>query len=54
MDLFSEGRPMDFDIGDCPMSFQKKKIFCFENSFSYMANACVRESARTRDIGHDM
>ena len=46
---------MDFDIEDCPMSFQKqKKIFCFENSFSYMENACVRESARTRDLGHGM
>ena len=45
---------MDFDIEDCPMSFQKQKIFCFENSFSYMANACVRESVRTRDMGHDM
>ena len=36
------------------MSFQKKKIFCFENSFSNMENACVRESTRTRDIGHGM
>ena len=25
VDLFSEGYPMDFDIGDCPMSFQKQK-----------------------------
>ena len=30
----------------------KTKIFCFENSFfSYMANACMRESVRTRDNG---
>ena len=43
------------------MSFQKQKyfvlktrIFCFENKFSYMANACVRELARTRDMGHGM
>ena len=37
------------------MSFQKQKIFCFENSlFSYMENACVRELTRTRDMGHDM
>ena len=33
------------------MSFQKQKSFGFENYFSYMANACVRESARTRDKG---
>ena len=37
------------------MSFQKKtKIFCFGNSFSYMANACMRESVGTRGMGHDM
>ena len=29
----------------------KTKIFYFENSFSYMENACVRESVRTRDMG---
>ena len=34
--------------------FSKTKIFCFENSFSYMENACVTESARTRDMGHEM
>ena len=46
---------MNFNIGDCPMSFQKTEIFCFENSFfSYMANACVRELVRTRDMGHGM
>ena len=38
---------MDFDIGDCPMSFQKQKLFCFGNNFSYMKNACMRESVRT-------
>ena len=36
------------------MSFQKEKYFCFENSISYMANACERKSVRTRDMGHDM
>ena len=35
------------------MGFQKQS-FCFENRFSYMALACVRESVRTRDIGHGM
>ena len=34
--------------------FSKTKIVCFENSFSYMENACVRESARTRDMGQGM
>ena len=34
--------------------FSKTKIFCCENSFSYMENACVRELTRTRDLGHDM
>ena len=32
----------------------KTKIFCFENSLSYMANACVKESVRTRDMGLGM
>ena len=33
--------------------FSKTKIFCFENSFfSYMASAYVRESVRTRGMGH--
>ena len=45
---------MDFDIGNCPMSFQKQKSFVLKTVFSYMANACVRESARTRDMGHVM
>ena len=38
---------------ECPMSF-KKKNFCFQKHISYMANACVRESVRTRNMGHDM
>ena len=33
MDLFSEGCPMDFDIGDCPMSFQKQKSFVLKTVF---------------------
>ena len=36
------------------MSFQKQKSFVLKTVFSYMANACVRESTRTQDIGHDM
>ena len=36
------------------MSFRKQKIFGFENGFSYMENACVRELVRTRGMGHDM
>ena len=32
----------------------KTKIFCFENSISYMVNACVGESVRTQDMGHDI
>ena len=32
----------------------KTKIFCFENSFSYMVNACVGELMRTQDMGHGM
>ena len=55
MDLFSEGCPIDFDIRDCPISFQKQKSFVLKTIFfSYMANACVRELARTRDMGHGM
>ena len=29
------------------LSTKKNKYLCFENSFSYMENACVRESMRT-------
>ena len=40
------------------MSFQKKKEFyiylLFWKQCSYMANACVSESVRTRDMGHGM
>ena len=32
----------------------KKKSFVLKKEKSYMANACVRELVRTRDIGHDM
>ena len=32
----------------------KNKYICFENSFLYMENACVRESVRTRGMGYDM
>ena len=35
------------------MSFKNKNLL-FWKQFSYMANACVRESARTRDMGHGM
>ena len=32
--------------------FSKTKIFCFENGiFSHLAEACVRESMRARDMG---
>ena len=41
---------MGFDIRGCPMSFKNKNIL-FWNQFSYMENECVRESARTRDMG---
>ena len=43
-----------FDIGGLSNEFSKTKIFCFENSFPYIANACVRVSARTQYMGHDM
>ena len=36
------------------MGFQKQKAFVLKIVFSYMALACVRESVRTRDTGHDM
>ena len=46
---------INFDIGESPMSFQKqKKNLLFWKQFSYMENACVRESVRTRDMGHGM
>ena len=46
---------MDFDIGGCPMNFQKIKSFVLKTYFfSYMENVCVRESVRTRDMGHGM
>ena len=35
--------------------FSKTKIFCLGNNFfSYMVSACVRESVRTRGMGHGM
>ena len=54
--FISEGCPMGFSIGGLFNGFQKeKKIFCFENRFFlYMANAYVRESGRTQDMGHGM
>ena len=46
---------MDFDIGDRPMSFQKQKSFVLKTVFfSYMENACVRESTRIQDMRHGM
>ena len=33
MDLFSEGFPMDFDIGYSPMSFPKQKNFVLKTDF---------------------
>ena len=37
------------------MSFQKQKSFVLKTIFfSYMANACVRELVRTRDMGNGM
>ena len=35
------------------MSFQKQKSFVLKTFFIH-GNACVRESAMTRDMGHDM
>ena len=32
-EFISEGCPMGFSIGGSSNGFQKKKIFCFENSF---------------------
>ena len=31
---------------------QTNKYLCFENNFSYVENACVKESVRTRGMGH--
>ena len=36
------------------MSFRKQKYFFLKTVFSYMASACVKESVRTRGMGHDM
>ena len=51
--IISEGCPKNL-IEGLFYVFSKTKIFCFENCFSYMENACVRELVRTRDMGHDM
>ena len=32
---------MDFDIRDCPMSFQKQKSFGFENNFFFIHGKCM-------------
>ena len=51
--FISEGCPMGFSIGGSSNGFQKQKSFVLK-TISYMANACVRESVRTQDMGYDM
>ena len=47
-------------IGVCPLiyieglSTKKTNIFVLKTVFSYMENACVRESVRTRGMGRGM
>ena len=51
--IISEFRGFTTLLQDRSMSngFSKTKSFCFENSFSYMEFACVRELVRSRDMG---
>ena len=51
--IISEFRGLSTLLQDQSMfnGFSKTKSFCFENNFSYMTLACVRELVRTRDIG---
>ena len=39
---------MDFDIGDCPMSFQKKKTFVLKHFFIHGKGMCERVSEDLR------
>ena len=42
--IILEGCPINFDIRDCPMSFQKQKSFDLKIVFfSYMAYCMLRE-----------
>ena len=36
------------------LSTDENKYLCFENGFSYMANACVRDSKKTQGMGRGM
>ena len=49
--IYIEGLYNGFSIRGSSNGFQKKKSFILK-TISYMANACVRESVRTRDMGH--
>ena len=54
LNYISEGYPIYTDFQRMSNEFQKQKSFVLKKQISYMENACVRESVRTRDIGHGM
>ena len=51
--IISEGCPMGFLL-EARLMIIKNKNLLFWKQFSYMENGCVRESVRTRDMGHEM
>ena len=57
--IYFEGLSIKLFIGVCPLFIsdgcpQVKQISLFWKRFSYMAQACVRESVRTRGMGLGM
>ena len=61
--IFLVACPLNYILEGCPIytnfwrmsnEFQKQKYFVLKKQISYMANAYVRESMRTRDMGHGM
>ena len=54
LNYISEGCPICTDFRRMSNEFQKQKSFALKKQISYMTNACMRESVRTRDMWHDM
>ena len=54
LNYISKGCPIYIDFRRMFNEFQKQKTFVLKKQISYMENACVRESVRSRDMGNGM
>ena len=52
LNYISEGCPIYTDFRRMSNEYQKQKSFVLKKKILYMENSCVRESVRTRDMGH--